>query len=147
MYTTAGCFFFSVSSGHERYTDLHLTLLNHLYPSFATRTRLIRPLLTFFRRCVLGEMFTRRPILPGTSDMDQLDKIWTLCGAPNQHSWPHYDELPGVTIEGAGSGAADGGVGGPGQGPSIIAGAAVKRFGFLGGVGGTKGKLRTVFVE
>ncbi|KAH6909472.1 kinase-like domain-containing protein [Coprinopsis sp. MPI-PUGE-AT-0042] len=45
--------------------------------------------------CVLGEMFTRRPILPGTSDLDQLEKIWYLCGTPTQHSWPHYDALPG----------------------------------------------------
>ncbi|KAJ6571852.1 kinase-like domain-containing protein [Mycena capillaripes] len=45
--------------------------------------------------CVLGEMFMRRPILPGTSDLDQLDKIWNLCGTPNQHSWPNFDSLPG----------------------------------------------------
>jgi serine/threonine-protein kinase BUR1 len=44
---------------------------------------------------VFGEMFTRKPILPGTSDIDQLDKIWQLCGSPNQHNWPNYDELPG----------------------------------------------------
>lgn len=46
-------------------------------------------------RCVLGEMFWRRPILPGSSDLDQLDKIWQLCGTPNQHNWPNYDTLPG----------------------------------------------------
>ncbi|TFK41515.1 kinase-like domain-containing protein [Crucibulum laeve] len=45
--------------------------------------------------CVLGEMFTRRPILPGTSDLDQLEKIWQLCGSPNQHTWPNHDRLPG----------------------------------------------------
>ncbi|XP_006463936.1 hypothetical protein AGABI2DRAFT_180093 [Agaricus bisporus var. bisporus H97] len=45
--------------------------------------------------CVLGEMFSRRPILPGTSDLDQLDKIWQLCGTPNQHTWPNFDALPG----------------------------------------------------
>ncbi|KAF5390091.1 hypothetical protein D9757_003869 [Collybiopsis confluens] len=45
--------------------------------------------------CVFGEMFNRRPILPGNSDVDQLDKIWNLCGTPNQYSWPNYDKLPG----------------------------------------------------
>lgn len=45
--------------------------------------------------CVLGEMFWRRPILPGTSDLDQLEKIWQLCGTPNQHTWPNFDALPG----------------------------------------------------
>jgi serine/threonine-protein kinase BUR1 len=46
-------------------------------------------------RCVLGEMFSRRPILPGTSDLDQLERIWQLCGTPNQHTWPNWDALPG----------------------------------------------------
>lgn len=40
-------------------------------------------------------MFFRRPILPGTSDLDQLEKIWTYCGSPNQQNWPGFDELPG----------------------------------------------------
>jgi len=46
-------------------------------------------------RCVLGEMFTRKPILPGTTDLDQLEKIWSLCGSPTQHNWPYFDLLPG----------------------------------------------------
>lgn len=45
--------------------------------------------------CVLGEMFTRRPILPGQSDVDQLERIWALCGTPTQHSWPNHEQLPG----------------------------------------------------
>ncbi|KAG6917602.1 hypothetical protein DXG01_001831 [Tephrocybe rancida] len=45
--------------------------------------------------CVLGEMINRRPILPGNSDLDQLEKIWILCGTPNQHTWPNFDALPG----------------------------------------------------
>ncbi|KAI0292940.1 kinase-like domain-containing protein [Russula brevipes] len=45
--------------------------------------------------CVLGEMFLRHPILPGNSDLDQLEKIWQMCGTPNQHTWPNFDTLPG----------------------------------------------------
>ncbi|KAJ7637060.1 kinase-like domain-containing protein [Roridomyces roridus] len=45
--------------------------------------------------CVLGEMFVRRPILQGNTDLDQLEKIWNLCGTPNQHSWPNHELLPG----------------------------------------------------
>ncbi|KZT68342.1 Pkinase-domain-containing protein [Daedalea quercina L-15889] len=45
--------------------------------------------------CVLGEMFWRRPILPGGSDIDQLEKIWQLCGTPNEQTWPGWDQLPG----------------------------------------------------
>lgn len=46
-------------------------------------------------RCVLGEMFARKPILPGSSDLDQLEKIWQLCGTPTQITWPNFDTLPG----------------------------------------------------
>ncbi len=52
-------------------------------------------LLTLVLRCVLGEMFLRHPILPGNSDLDQLEKIWQMCGTPNQHTWPNFDTLPG----------------------------------------------------
>ncbi|KAI0634816.1 kinase-like domain-containing protein [Trametes polyzona] len=45
--------------------------------------------------CVLGEMFFRKPILPGASDIDQLDKIWHLCGTPTAQSWPEFESLPG----------------------------------------------------
>ncbi|KAH9932200.1 kinase-like domain-containing protein [Fomitopsis serialis] len=45
--------------------------------------------------CVLAEMFWRRPILPGGSDIDQLEKIWQLCGTPNETTWPGWDLLPG----------------------------------------------------
>lgn len=40
-------------------------------------------------------MFFRKPILPGASDLDQLDKIWLLCGSPTPENWPEYDMLPG----------------------------------------------------
>lgn len=41
-------------------------------------------------------MFTRRPIFQGQSDMDQLDKIWWLCGSPNNVDWPDFENLPGL---------------------------------------------------
>ena len=40
-------------------------------------------------------MFFRKPILPGASDLDQLDKIWHLCGTPVPQTWPGFDLLPG----------------------------------------------------
>ncbi|CAE6479739.1 unnamed protein product [Rhizoctonia solani] len=46
--------------------------------------------------CIMGEMWTRRPILCGSSDSDQLDKIWELCGTPDEASWPGWRELPAV---------------------------------------------------
>ncbi|KAI9326423.1 kinase-like domain-containing protein [Zopfochytrium polystomum] len=44
--------------------------------------------------CVFGEILKRRPILMGNSDLDQLEKIFELCGTPTQQSWPNWDKLP-----------------------------------------------------
>lgn len=46
--------------------------------------------------CIMGEMWTRRPILCGSSDADQLEKIWELCGTPDEEVWPGWRELPGM---------------------------------------------------
>jgi serine/threonine-protein kinase BUR1 len=46
-------------------------------------------------RCILGEMFVRRPILQGESDPDQIDKIWQLCGTATADNWPGWEDLPG----------------------------------------------------
>ncbi|KAG9092432.1 serine/threonine protein kinase, CMGC, CDC2/CDK sub [Ceratobasidium sp. UAMH 11750] len=46
--------------------------------------------------CIMGEMWTRRPILCGNSDADQLEKIWELCGTPDDVIWPGWRELPGM---------------------------------------------------
>lgn len=45
--------------------------------------------------CVFGEMFTSRPILPGHSDLDQIIRIFQLCGTPTEESMPGWDSLPG----------------------------------------------------
>ena len=48
-----------------------------------------------FPSCVIGEKFKRRPILLGDSSLGQLERIWFICGWPNQQNWPSYDTLPG----------------------------------------------------
>lgn len=46
--------------------------------------------------CVFGEILRRRAILPGKSDLDQLELIWNLCGTPTENTWPgkSYLKLP-----------------------------------------------------
>jgi hypothetical protein len=39
-------------------------------------------------------MYKRKPILQGTSDMDQLHKIFNLCGPPTPKSMPSAQRLP-----------------------------------------------------
>ena len=44
--------------------------------------------------CIFGEMLKRKPIMAGSNDMDQLDRITMLCGTPTEKNWPGYSRLP-----------------------------------------------------
>ncbi|KAA0039176.1 putative serine/threonine-protein kinase [Cucumis melo var. makuwa] len=37
--------------------------------------------------CLFAEMFTGRPILPGRTEVEQLHKIFKLCGTPSEEYW------------------------------------------------------------
>ncbi|XP_054811761.1 probable serine/threonine-protein kinase At1g54610 [Prosopis cineraria] len=37
--------------------------------------------------CILGELFTGRPILPGKTEVEQLHRIFKLCGSPSEDYW------------------------------------------------------------
>jgi serine/threonine protein kinase len=43
--------------------------------------------------CVFGELLKNRPLLPGASELKQLDLIFKLLGTPNEHVWPGYAKL------------------------------------------------------
>ena len=38
--------------------------------------------------CIMAEMFTGRPLFPGTTNEDQLLRIFRLMGTPSERSWP-----------------------------------------------------------
>ncbi|KAI2637491.1 Pkinase-domain-containing protein [Xylaria nigripes] len=44
--------------------------------------------------CIFGEIMTREPLLPGTNEVDELTKIFELCGVPTDESWPGFRRLP-----------------------------------------------------
>ncbi|KAF8249469.1 Pkinase-domain-containing protein [Wilcoxina mikolae CBS 423.85] len=44
--------------------------------------------------CVFAEMYKRKPILQGSSDLDQMYKIFGLCGPPNSKTMPGAERLP-----------------------------------------------------
>jgi len=46
-------------------------------------------------RCVFGEMFKGKPILSGSSDLNQAQLIFSLVGTPNDESMPGWSSLPG----------------------------------------------------
>jgi len=45
--------------------------------------------------CVFAEMFKKRPILAGNSDVDQIHKIFDLVGSPTEDNMPGWSSLPG----------------------------------------------------
>ncbi|KAK6435969.1 negative regulator of the PHO system [Oleoguttula sp. CCFEE 5521] len=44
--------------------------------------------------CIMAEMFTGRPLFPGTTNEDQLLKIFRLMGTPSERSWPGISQFP-----------------------------------------------------
>ena len=50
--------------------------------------------------CVFGEMFKKRPILAGKSDLNQLQQIFDLVGSPTEENMPGWNELPGFKKDG-----------------------------------------------
>ncbi|KAJ3080753.1 kinase subunit of RNA polymerase II carboxy-terminal domain kinase I, partial [Quaeritorhiza haematococci] len=59
--------------------------------------------------CIILELFSRKPAFPGSTEIDQLDFIWKLCGTPEVRNgngngngnggskgavWPGVEELP-----------------------------------------------------
>ncbi|KAJ5984432.1 Serine/threonine-protein kinase bur1 [Penicillium waksmanii] len=45
--------------------------------------------------CVFGEMFKGKPILSGSSDLNQAQLIFSLVGTPNDENMPGWRDLPG----------------------------------------------------
>ncbi|KAI8957115.1 kinase-like protein [Daldinia sp. FL1419] len=44
--------------------------------------------------CIFGELLTREPLLQGKNEVDELAKIFELCGIPTDESWPGFRRLP-----------------------------------------------------
>ncbi|KAJ9483354.1 Negative regulator of the PHO system [Penicillium thymicola] len=44
--------------------------------------------------CIMAEMYTGRPLFPGTTNEDQLVKIFRLMGTPSERTWPGISQLP-----------------------------------------------------
>lgn len=38
--------------------------------------------------CILAELLAHKPLLPGTSEIQQVDLIVQLLGTPNENIWP-----------------------------------------------------------
>ncbi|KAJ0972888.1 hypothetical protein J5N97_020847 [Dioscorea zingiberensis] len=47
--------------------------------------------------CILAELFAGKPIMPGRTEVEQLHKIFKLCGSPSEEYWKK-SKLPHTTI-------------------------------------------------
>ncbi|WOL12682.1 putative serine/threonine-protein kinase [Canna indica] len=47
--------------------------------------------------CILAELLAGRPIMPGRTEVEQLHKIFKLCGSPSEEYW-EKSKLPHTTI-------------------------------------------------
>lgn len=48
--------------------------------------------------CIVAELLLRVPFLPGESDLDQLTKIFTTLGSPNEETWPGVAKLSDYVV-------------------------------------------------
>ncbi|KAI9297951.1 Pkinase-domain-containing protein [Neoconidiobolus thromboides FSU 785] len=46
--------------------------------------------------CVFGQLLTGKPLIPGMTDIEQIDLIFQLMGTPDDQEWPEWRKLPGV---------------------------------------------------
>ncbi|KAK4138201.1 kinase-like protein [Trichocladium antarcticum] len=44
--------------------------------------------------CIFGELLTREPLLQGRHEVDELARIFALCGIPTDDTWPAFRRLP-----------------------------------------------------
>lgn len=46
--------------------------------------------------CILGELLLGKPLLPGNSEIAQLNMIIDLLGAPSESIWPGFTDMPAL---------------------------------------------------
>ncbi|KXN72003.1 negative regulator of the PHO system [Conidiobolus coronatus NRRL 28638] len=44
--------------------------------------------------CIMAEMYTGKPLFPGSTEEDQLGLIFQMFGTPNERTWPGVSKLP-----------------------------------------------------
>ncbi|TLS29801.1 hypothetical protein PpBr36_00330, partial [Pyricularia pennisetigena] len=44
--------------------------------------------------CIMAEMFTGRPLFPGTTNEDQIVRIFRIMGTPSERTWPGFSQFP-----------------------------------------------------
>jgi cell division cycle 2-like len=48
--------------------------------------------------CIFGELIQQEAMMQGQGELDQIDKIFSMLGAPTEESWPDFSSLPSAKI-------------------------------------------------
>lgn len=46
------------------------------------------------RRCIMLELFTKKPVFQGNDEIHQLDVVYRILGTPTSERWPAVSTLP-----------------------------------------------------
>ncbi|ETO30133.1 cell division protein kinase 11B isoform 8 [Reticulomyxa filosa] len=44
--------------------------------------------------CIFAELLLHHPLMPGKTELEQVQMIYELLGTPNDHIWPGFSRLP-----------------------------------------------------
>lgn len=50
--------------------------------------------LNVFERCIMLELFTKRPVFQGNDEIHQVEVLFKLLGTPTPERWPDVMNLP-----------------------------------------------------
>jgi cell division cycle 2-like len=48
--------------------------------------------------CIFGELIQQEAMMQGQGELDQIDKIFSMLGAPTEENWPDFSSLPSAKI-------------------------------------------------
>ncbi|XP_068853901.1 cyclin-dependent kinase 4 isoform X1 [Aphelocoma coerulescens] len=82
-----------IYSCHMALTPVVVTLW-YRAPEVLLRAAYASPVDMWSVGCIFAEMFRRKPLFCGTSEADQLGKIFELIGLPHEDEWPQDVALP-----------------------------------------------------
>ncbi|KAL5259479.1 hypothetical protein ACHWQZ_G009801 [Mnemiopsis leidyi] len=78
----------------KQYTEVVVTLW-YRAPELLLGSKLYSvPIDVWSAGCVFGELLSQKPLFPGKSEIDQINKIFKELGTPNEKIWPGYSDLP-----------------------------------------------------
>ncbi|KAI8325741.1 Pkinase-domain-containing protein [Martensiomyces pterosporus] len=48
--------------------------------------------------CIFAELFLKQPLFQGRGEIDQIGRIFSMLGTPNEETWPGFQDLPNAKM-------------------------------------------------